>query len=176
MGTNVCIFEGRLTRDSEFSTFGQNATPKLKFSLANNYGYGDYKKVNYIDCEIIGKKAESLSQYMTQGKAVNVVAEYQQQRWEDQDGNKKSKPLFHVLNVSFTSGSKDDQGNSNNSSNNNQNNGQKRQETNNSGAPANNNSKRNPFQEALAASGSGGAPAKNQGFHNVNEFEDDIPF
>ena len=172
MGTNVCIFEGRLTKDSEFTVFGQKDTPKLKFSLANNYGYGEYKKVNYIDCEIIGKKAESLAQYMVRGKAVNIVTEYHQQRWEDQDGNKKSKPLFHVLDVSFTSGSKD----SENSSNTYQNNTQNRQETAKTGSPVNNTKEVNPFQAALAASRSKEASAQNTNLPSGEEFDDDIPF
>ena len=108
MGTNNCVIEGRLTKDAEYSVFGQNATPKLSFGFANNTGYGDYKKTNFFNCEIIGKKAESLAQYMLKGKACNLIGEMQQNKWEDNDGNKHNRWVLHVLNTSFTSGSKND--------------------------------------------------------------------
>ena len=106
MGTNICIFEGRLTADAEYSTFGGKGTPKLKFSLANDTGFGEYKKTSFFNCELIGKQADSLRQYMVKGKAVNLNGEMIQQKWEDVDGNKKSKFVFNVRGVSFTSGSK----------------------------------------------------------------------
>ena len=102
---------------------------------------------------------------MIKGKAVNVVAELQQQRWEDQDGKKKDKILLHVTNVSFTSGSKD----SNGSGDRTQNTPQTAQKQATQSAPA----KSNPFQQALAGEQAQGAPGD---FSNPSEYDDDVPF
>ncbi len=165
MSTNVGIIEGRLVRDAEYSVFGTNSTPKLTFSVANNTGYGDYKRVNYFDCQIIGKKAEALAQYMVTGKPVNLVCEMQQNRWENQDGQKRSKVIFHVTDVSFTAGEKKENGST-----------QQRPEQGFKQPPANNSkpsaapaAKPNPFQAALAG-------AKPQGQTTPDDWEDEIPF
>lgn len=110
---NIFMFEGRLTADAEYSTFGQKDTAKSKFTVANNIGYGDWKHTNFFDCEIIGKTAENLHQYLRKGKPVNVNGEVKQERWENQDGQKRTAMKFIVRNLSFTAG--DSQKNANQS-------------------------------------------------------------
>jgi single-strand DNA-binding protein len=159
MGTNVCVIEGRLTKDADHSVFGANATPKLSFSLANNTGYGDYVKTNFFNCEIIGKSADGLAPYMVKGKAVNLTGEMQQQRWE-KDGEKHNKWILHVLNTSFTSGSKSD---SSEAGEEDQTQHYKKAPASNGGTQQGSSKKPDPFAAALA-----GATSEAD--------EDDIPF
>ena len=90
---NSVIVNGRLTRDAE-TKYTNTGTAILKFSIANNYRtkHGDEwtDEVNYFDVTMFGKRAESLQQYMSKGKAVSVVGELRQNRWE-QDGQSRSK-------------------------------------------------------------------------------------
>ena len=101
---NLFMIEGRLTADAEYTTFGQKDTAKSSFTVANNIGYGDWKHTNFFNCEIIGKTAENLHQYLLKGKPVNVQGEIKQERWENQDGQKRNAMKFIVRNLSFTAG------------------------------------------------------------------------
>jgi len=81
---------GRLTRDSEYREYGENGK-ELKFSIANNRGYGDFEHVNFIDCKIHGKRALSLNRYLIKGQQVAILGEFSQDRWQDKDGNNRNK-------------------------------------------------------------------------------------
>ena len=64
--------EGRLTADPEpFET----KTGKIvaNFTLANDTGYGDYKKTNWFRCKAWGKTGEYILNY---GKKVFSVSSY----------------------------------------------------------------------------------------------------
>ncbi len=79
--TNVVVVKGNLTRDSElkYTTTGK---PMLKFSIANNVGYGTeqgWKEyTNFFDCTMWGKRTESVQQYLTKGAPVIVTGELRQ--------------------------------------------------------------------------------------------------
>ena len=75
---NKIILSGGITRDAELSFIGATGTPKMSFSLAVERGYqkkGEQKKVDYINCEMIGKHTENLYQYITKGKQIVVEGE-----------------------------------------------------------------------------------------------------
>ena len=75
---NKSILLGRLTRDAELGYIAVTGTPKAYFSLAveRNYQKDKHnKKVDFINCEMIGKHTENLCQYLTKGKALMVEGE-----------------------------------------------------------------------------------------------------
>jgi len=49
------------------------------------------EKVSFFDITAWAKMAETLSQYLVKGKQIIVSGELEQDRWEDKDGNKRSK-------------------------------------------------------------------------------------
>ncbi len=161
---NIFAIQGRLTMDAEYSTFGQNDTPKVKFSLANNIGYGDYKHANYFNCEYIGKGAGAVHQYLKKGKPINITGEIKQERWETQEGKRSAIKLF-VRNLSFIS--EGNGGHADNSGGNPQNQA--------SPQPSQQN---NPFANALKneGSGSGYGESMNPVDPRSGKFNDDIPF
>ena len=94
---------GRLTRNPE-----TNETPNssvAKFSLAVN----GFKKedVSFFDCEAWGKVGEIVQQYCEKGKQLAVAGTIRIDRWEDKDGNKRSKPVVTVRDMTML-GSKDE--------------------------------------------------------------------
>jgi len=105
--TNVIIIKGRLTAAPELNYFGTKNTAKLKFSLANNTGYGDFKKVNFFNCEMYGKSGEALERYLDKGTAIVVAGEMIQNRWETPEGYKKSAFKLVVKDLSFAGGAND---------------------------------------------------------------------
>jgi single-strand DNA-binding protein len=96
---------GRLTRDPELK-YIQSGTAVANFTIANNRTYttnsGEKKEdVSYLDCLAWGKMGEIITQYMQKGRRIAVEGRLQQRRWEDQEGNKKSKIEIVADNVQF---------------------------------------------------------------------------
>ena len=75
---NKIILSGGVTRDAELTFLGSTGTPKMAFSLAVQRGYqkkGEEKKVDFINCEMIGKHTENLYKYITKGKQIFIEGE-----------------------------------------------------------------------------------------------------
>lgn len=180
---NLFMIEGRLTADAEYSTFGQKDTAKSKFTVANNIGYGDWKHTNFFNCEMIGKKAENLHQYLLKGKPVNIHGEIKQDRWENNDGQKRNAIKLMVITLTFTAG---DSKNSNNSQPQQQTQQQKPAKEGFVGGQGESSKPMSPFAKALQTKP---PVSQNQGFGNFpntnikrttdpanDDWEDDIPF
>ncbi|MCA9323661.1 single-stranded DNA-binding protein [Candidatus Saccharibacteria bacterium] len=118
-GFNKVVLMGNLTRDPELRTTpsGQNV---CSFSLAVNRSWknaqGEQQEaVDYIDCNIWGKPAEIINQYMKKGSGILVSGRLQQRSWE-QEGQKRSKVEVVVEDFNFVGGGSGDGGGSSSSS------------------------------------------------------------
>ena len=103
---NKIIISGRLVRDSELSYIASTATPKMSFSMAVERNYQkdkNNKKVDFINCEMIGKHTENLCQYVTKGKQILVEGELNIDNYE-KDGEKRSFTKVKVDRLEFLSG------------------------------------------------------------------------
>ena len=105
MDINKTVVIGRLTRDPEMA-YSQSGTPIAKFSIAVNGMKDD--DVSFFDCVSFKKTAELVSQYLTKGARVGIDGKLQQNRWEDKDGNKRSKIEIIVNTVQFLSSKNED--------------------------------------------------------------------
>lgn len=110
---NKTILIGRLTRDPEMRYTPAGAAV-ASFTLANGYSYkqGDEKKetTSFFDCVIWGKPAEIIVEYAKKGQQLYVEGRLSQRRWEDADGNKKSKVEVVVEKFQFLGGKKEGSG------------------------------------------------------------------
>ena len=100
---NKIILTGRLTRDAEIGFIGATGTPKMTFTLAVERNYQkdkNNKKVDFINCEMLGQHTEKLSQYVTKGKAILVEGELNIDNYE-KDGEKKSFTKVKVDRLEF---------------------------------------------------------------------------
>ena len=102
----VCI-SGNLTRDPELrATSG--GTSVLDFGVAvndrrKNQQTGEWEDYpNFVDCSLFGKRAESLSKYLSKGQKVTVAGKLHYSSWE-KDGQKRSKLTVLVDDVEFMS-------------------------------------------------------------------------
>ena len=90
---NHVVLVGRLTRDAELK-YTNSGYPIGKFSIAVNTRRKKNEEwideANFFDVVLLGKIAESLSQYLVKGKQVGVEGQLKQNRWE-QDGQPRSK-------------------------------------------------------------------------------------
>jgi single-strand DNA-binding protein len=86
---------GRLTRDAEKKTL-PTGTVLVTFDIANNTGWGDYKKTIYLTCNVWGKTGTGLLPYLKKGKAVAVSGSLEVQSWtSQQDGMEKRKNVIN---------------------------------------------------------------------------------
>lgn len=75
---NKITLIGRVVKDAEPGFIPNAGTPKMTYTLAVERGYQkdkNNKKVDFINCEAIGKHCENLCQYVTKGKLVLVEGE-----------------------------------------------------------------------------------------------------
>ena len=103
---NKIIISGRLVRDAELSYIASTATPKMSFSMAVERNYQkdkNNKKVDFINCEMIGKHTENLTQYVTKGKQILIEGELNIDNYE-KDGEKRSFTKVKVDRLEFLAG------------------------------------------------------------------------
>ena len=103
---NKVILVGRVVRDSELSYIASTATPKISFTLAVERNYQkdkNNKKVDFINCEQLGKHVENLCQYVTKGKQILVEGELNIDNYE-KDGEKRSFTKVKVDRLEFLGG------------------------------------------------------------------------
>ena len=108
---NKIILTGRLTKNAELSYLPGVGTPKMAFPLAVERNYQkdkNNKKVDFINCEMLGKHTENLTQYVTKGKAILIEGELNIEQYE-KDGEKRSYTKVKVDKLEFLSSSNNEQ-------------------------------------------------------------------
>lgn len=84
---STLIVTGRVGRDGEIRTL-QDGTKVLSFSVADDIGFGEKKKTQWISCALFGKRAESVGPYVTKGSLVEVVGSPSVNTYEGKNGFK----------------------------------------------------------------------------------------
>jgi single-strand DNA-binding protein len=64
-------------------------------------GYGDKRKTTWINCSLIGKRAESLAPMLLKGTQVGVNGEISLNEYIAKDGTNKSSIELNVSNVTL---------------------------------------------------------------------------
>ena len=112
---NKIILSGRVTRDAELSYIPNVGVPKLSFGLAVERNYQkdkNNKKVDFINCEMLGQHTEKLCQYVNKGKAILVEGELNIEQYE-KNGEKRSYTKVKVDRLEFLSGNNNNENKSN---------------------------------------------------------------
>ncbi len=102
---NQVVLEGNLTASAVLSRWG-DGTPYARFTIANNEYFktseGKYDSIpSYIDCIVKGNYAESMSKYLLKGRHLSVTGRLKQNRWQDEQGNKRSAVVVKVSEISL---------------------------------------------------------------------------
>lgn len=107
-GLNTVSIGGNLCRDAELRVT-VSGMAMLTFSVAvnesrKNQQTGEYEDYpNYVDCTMFGRRAESVSRYLTKGTYVALTGRLHQNRWQNNGGQKRSKLEVTVDNIHFES-------------------------------------------------------------------------
>ena len=105
------------------------------FAIAVNQDYKKQdgtkvEKTSFFDVKVIGKQSEIISQYFSKGSRIGITGELEQETWQDNQGQNKSRVVIKLEQFSFIDKkSNDNQGQRSQSQNNYQPKQQHQQET-----------------------------------------------
>ncbi|MDR0622954.1 MAG: single-stranded DNA-binding protein [Treponema sp.] len=153
---NHVVLIGRLTRDAELKiTSTGQAVCKFSIAVNRRRKNGDQweDEANFFDIVVWGRQGESLSQYLVKGKMVGVDGELRQDRWQQQDGQNRSKVEIVANYLQLLGGSPGSSGN---------------------GSGGNGGSGASPDRQSWQ--GGGGPAAPSPAPPSDDGFADDIPF
>lgn len=99
---NSVVLVGRLVRDAELK-YTSGGMPICEFSIAVNtrrkQGDDWIDDPNFFDVTLFGRQGEAIQQYLTKGKPVGVEGQLRQDRWQNQEGQNRSKVSVVAKNV-----------------------------------------------------------------------------
>lgn len=102
----LCVIrKGNLGGDSVLSTT-KNGKSVLKFSVAEQVGFGEYKSTSWWRCNLWGTRAVALQQYLKKGLTVTVTGEATMSSYTDKGGIKKDSIDILVDQIEFFSGTR----------------------------------------------------------------------
>jgi single-strand DNA-binding protein len=101
---NSITVAGQLGKDSEVR-FLPNGDAVAGFSVADSQGKD--KPTIWWNCQLFGKRAESLSQYLTKGQAVTVSGTVSQRTYTDKNGQERTSMDLRVNDVALQGGKRD---------------------------------------------------------------------
>ena len=101
---NSALVEGNLAREPELR-YTPEGTPTCTLVVASSRTYkvaGERtEEVSFIETTTWGKLATVCAEYLTKGRGVRVVGRLKQERWENPDGNSRSKVVIVAEQVEF---------------------------------------------------------------------------
>jgi single-strand DNA-binding protein len=105
MSVNLVALLGNLTRDPELR-YTPNGSAVCQFGLALNRRYrtaaGELQEeTSFVEVVVWGKQAEVVSAHMARGRAVFVEGRLQQDTWETEAGERRSRLKVVAQRVTF---------------------------------------------------------------------------
>ena len=99
---NHIVIMGRLTRDPELR-YTQSQIPVASFRVAvdRDFGRGEVRQTDFIDCVAWRSTGEFVSKYFQKGSMAVVSGRLQMRDWTDKDGNKRTSAEVVADNVYF---------------------------------------------------------------------------
>lgn len=85
---NQVILQGNLVDDPKL--FGDENNV-VRFTIAVNNGFGEHKTTTFADCVGFDKQAAVIAKHLAKGKQVVVRGKLIPNKWEDKEGNPRTK-------------------------------------------------------------------------------------
>ena len=89
---NKLLVNGNIVRDMEVKDTGKCLVGN--FTIANNVGYGEDQKTNFVNCVLFGDRVESLVQYLVKGCKVLIEGELAIEQYEVEDEKRYSTKVY----------------------------------------------------------------------------------
>lgn len=104
---NSISFDGRLAADAELR-YTPSGDPVLSFRVASDIGYGERKTTNWFQCQVWGKRAEAIKDYLKKSQQVTIYGALMLREWTDKEGVKRLSPDVRVNDLSLQGGKRED--------------------------------------------------------------------
>lgn len=101
---NIITIAGSLGKDAEIR-FLPNGDPVCNFSVADSQGKD--KPTIWWNCALFGKRAESLSQYLTKGQSVTIAGQVTERAYTDKDGQQRKSIDVRVNDIALQGGKRE---------------------------------------------------------------------
>ena len=100
---NSVAIMGRLVRDPEVKEL-EGKTEVCTFSVAvkRPFGRKDNDTPDYFDCQAWNNNSAFIARWFQKGKPICITGYLCQDRWQDKDGNNRSKVFIKVERASFS--------------------------------------------------------------------------
>ena len=105
--TNKITATGRVVADAELR-FTPNGDAICSFRLASDVGFGERKTTNWFQCQVWGKRGESLKDMLAKGTPISVFGTITLREWTNKEGIKQLSPDIRIDEVALH-GSRDNQ-------------------------------------------------------------------
>ena len=89
---NKLLVNGNLVRDMEVKDTGKCLVGT--FTIANNVGYDEEQKTNFVNCVLFGDRVESLVEYLVKGCKVLVEGELAIEQYEVNDEKRYTTKVY----------------------------------------------------------------------------------
>jgi single-strand DNA-binding protein len=96
---NSCNFIGNVGKTGEIR-YTSGGTAVLQFSIAVTSGYGDNEITTWINCNLFGKRAESLKSRVNKGQRIGVSGDIANRKYQ-KDGQDRYSLELNVSNVTL---------------------------------------------------------------------------
>ena len=96
MEFNKVMIAGNLTRDPDLRNLN-NGTPVCGFGLASNRKFTrkgeeeSQEETCFVDITVWGRQGEICNEYLSKGRGVLVDGRLKFEKWQDKEGNQRSK-------------------------------------------------------------------------------------
>ena len=87
---------GRLTKDA-VTRQTQKGDSVTGFSVASDFGFGENKRTDFVNCSLWGKRGEALAPYLLKGQQVTVIGESTQEEYEGKQSLKVPRVTEIIL-------------------------------------------------------------------------------
>lgn len=86
---NNWSFTGNIGKDAE-QRFTQGGDSVVSFSVGVKSGFGDKATTTWANCQLWGKRGESVLPYLKKGHPVGICGEVSLREWQDREGQKRT--------------------------------------------------------------------------------------
>lgn len=99
-------FTGRCTKDAQVKNV--NGKTLMEVDVANNIGYGDYAKTNWLKVKMWGDRCNNIVDIFKKGSLVTAAGELSTNEWTSQTGEKHVDIVVTVNNLQILASKKSD--------------------------------------------------------------------
>ena len=89
---NKVFINGHLVKDMDVKDTGKCLVGN--FTIANNVGFGENQKTNFVNCVMFGDRVESLVEYLVTGCKVLVEGELALEQYEKDGENRYATKVY----------------------------------------------------------------------------------